>query len=178
MSNRTNSNRPNGFAGAALLALLLGVGILLFIMFAMPSGSATPPGGGAGGGGAAPGSGAPNWQPVNPNVPKQQGVQGGGYLGAVSRGNAKARETISAISALEMARLAAIYEVETGRYPKSVEDLGYDATVLKDQWGTPLFFTMGTDETTRRAIMIVQSAGPDGVANNEDDLTLEQPMPF
>lgn len=168
--------RPNGFAGVAILALLLGVAIILFIAFAMPTGPVTPPAGTTAA--PAPGAANTNWQPVNPAVPKQQGVQGGGYLGAVSRGNAKSRETISAISAVEMARLAAIYEVEHGRYPKSVEDLGYDATVLKDQWGTPLFFEMGKDETTGRAVIIVQSAGPDAIANTEDDLQLAQPMPF
>ena len=165
--------RPNGFAGMALLFVLLGVAIILFIAFAMPTGTTTAPAAGAGGANT-PGAANTNWQPVNPNVPKQQGVQGGGYMGALSRGNARARETISTISATELARLAAIYELEHGRYPTSIDDLP-DASVLKDQWGTPLFFTMGQDDH-RRAIMIVQSAGPDGIANNEDDL--ERPMPF
>ena len=169
--------RPNAFAAVGILALLVVVAIILFIAVGMPTGPAAPAGGaGAAGPGGAPGN--TNWQPVNPNVPKQQGVQGGGYLGTVARGNTKARETISIISAVEMTRLAAIYQLENNRYPEKVEDLGYDATILKDQWGAPLFFKMGKNAETGRAVMFVQSAGPDGIADNEDDLVLEHPMPF
>ncbi len=173
-SNGNANGRPNGWAGIGMLVLLITVALILFIAVGMPTGSTTPPGG------ATPTPGAANttWKQKNPGAAPQQGVQGGGYLGALARGNRKARGTISAISAMEMARLGAIYELENGRYPETVEDLGYDATVLKDEWGTPLFFTMGKDEITRRTIMLVQSAGPDGIADNEDDLVLEQPMPF
>ncbi len=102
-----------------------------------------------------------------------------GILGSVvvmnfSDSGDKARKaaTLTSIGAIDQA--IQVYKIETGRLPKSLDDLTaginddeplLKAGALNDGWGTPFEYKAEGKKYT------IRSAGPDGTMNTEDDLT-------
>lgn len=83
--------------------------------------------------------------------------------------------TRSSIKAVSMA--IEMYEVETGKYPSSLQDLTVSIddqppyikggmAALQDSWGNP--FVLDNAGSSK---FVIRSGGPDGTTGSEDDIT-------
>lgn len=86
----------------------------------------------------------------------------------------KARKTATLTSIGAINQAIQIYKMNTGRYPKSLDDLTVGinddepllkADSLNDAWGMPFTYKLDGKRYT------IRSAGADGVEGTEDDLT-------
>lgn len=86
----------------------------------------------------------------------------------------KARKTATLTSIGAINQAIQIYKMNTGRYPKSLDDLTVGinddepllkADSLNDAWGMPFTYKLDGKK------YVIRSAGADGVEGTEDDLT-------
>lgn len=102
---------------------------------------------------------------------------GGSYSQGLAGARREARQTAADINVRHLAILIAQHRVEHGRLPTRPEDLD-NAEAFRDAYGNTISFTYDEPRPGGATQVTFRSAGPDGVAGNEDDLVATAPLPY
>lgn len=83
---------------------------------------------------------------------------------------------VNEITVAQLVQAIVTYELANGKPPTSISDLdGAASGAFQDPWGGDLSFQI--ERAGRARNVIVRSVGPDGEADTEDDIQIEQRMP-
>ncbi len=101
--------------------------------------------------------------------------------GGVAEKSLEARQEAEGLAATldarQIAMLAAIHRQAEGSLPQTRGEFDTDPRIFEDRRGNPVEIAY---ETTGRSstVLVLTSAGPDGVAGNEDDVDIRAPLPY
>ncbi len=102
------------------------------------------------------------------------------YMQTVVDTKQQGEQLVLDLNTAELARNIAIYRLNNDdKLPQTMADLEPPPGAFLDQWKNQLRFSYPTPERGRRVeTVIVESAGPDGIFDNEDDIAQEARLPM
>lgn len=100
---------------------------------------------------------------------------GTSYMDQVKQTRDSGREMAREIRTEQMSLLIAMYREANKRLPKTPADLESPGA-FNDGWGKEMTFSF--EERTGKTMVKYHSAGPDGVAGNDDDKAYADTIPY
>ena len=94
------------------------------------------------------------------------------YMDEVQKGKERGQEVSLDMQAQQLLTSVTQYQLANDALPRTMEDLEAPAGAFVDPWGLQVRFTCEKEERSGRGVLRIESAGPDGEFETEDDLTV------
>jgi hypothetical protein len=94
------------------------------------------------------------------------------YMDEVQKGKERGQEVSLEMQAQQLLTSVTQYQLANDALPRTMEDLEAPAGAFVDPWGLQVRFTCEKEERSGRGVLRIESAGPDGEFETEDDLTV------